>query len=93
MFMQGTVSCQVFSFHPPALHKEPLPNSKMDRRNGQTDLSWSLREKRSVIGGKRIEQMLPRVDGSPRYKFKWLSLAETGLGVPDHVTRVFISLS
>lgn len=62
----------------------------MDRRNGQTYLSWSLRENRSVIGGNRIEQMLPRADGSPSYKFKWISLAETGLGVPDQGVYIVV---
>lgn len=69
---------------------EPLPNSYMDRRNCQTYLSWSLRENRSVLGGNRIEQMLPRADGSPSYKFKWLSLAKTGLGVPDQGVYIVV---
>lgn len=63
---------------------------RLDRRNGQTDLSWSLREKRFVIGENCIEQMLPRADGSPSYKLKWLSLAGTGLGVPDQGVYIVV---
>lgn len=42
------------------------------------------------MGGNRIEKMLPRADGSPCYKYKWLSLAKTGLGVPDQGVYIVV---
>lgn len=88
--MQGTVPCQVSAFSSSSLTQRTITKHLADRRNGQTDLSWSLREKSSVIGGNRIEQMLPIADGSPSYKLKWLSLAETGLGVPDQGVYIVV---